>query len=108
MFGITPRVNPLELRKQLLVAESDINRVQLAADVGALSEGVRTISGRVKSVVTITSAVVALMSGLLAFQGGKTAKVETKPGWFATILENSSLIASVWQMFRSSGNDRKG
>jgi len=33
MFGKNPHMTPLELRKQLLIAESELNRVQLAEDI---------------------------------------------------------------------------
>ena len=36
MFGKNSRMTPLELRKQLLIAESELNRAQLAEDMSAL------------------------------------------------------------------------
>ena len=32
MFGKKPRLNPLESRKQLLIAESELNRAQLVQE----------------------------------------------------------------------------
>jgi hypothetical protein len=49
MFGNNPRMNPLESRKRLLIAESELNRTQLVQEWVALAAGVRTLTGRVKS-----------------------------------------------------------
>ena len=42
-------MNPLESRKQLLIAESELNRAQMAGDMAALTAGVRTFTDRAKS-----------------------------------------------------------
>jgi hypothetical protein len=39
-------MNPLESRKQLLIAESELNRAQLVVDLAALTDGVRTLADR--------------------------------------------------------------
>ena len=39
MFGKNPRMNPLESRKQLLIAESELNRAQLVGDHGRADGG---------------------------------------------------------------------
>ena len=37
MFGKKPRLNPLESRKQLLIAESELNRAQLVQEWQAMA-----------------------------------------------------------------------
>lgn len=55
MFGKKPGLNPLESRKRLLIAESELNRAQLAGDMAALTTGIRTLTGRAKSFGAIAS-----------------------------------------------------
>ena len=46
MFGKNPRVNPLNTRKRLLIAESELNRAQLTQEWGTLTAGIRTFTDR--------------------------------------------------------------
>jgi len=50
MFGQKPGINPLQTRKQLLIAESEINRGQMLDEWQDIAEGVRSMTNRVKSV----------------------------------------------------------
>jgi hypothetical protein len=53
MFGKNARMNTLATRKQLLLAESELNRARLIRDMAELSAGVRTLTGRAKSFTSI-------------------------------------------------------
>ena len=46
MFGKSPRLNPLESRKQLLIAESELNRVRMVADMTAVKSDAHALIGR--------------------------------------------------------------
>ena len=61
MFGDSPRMNPLETRKRLLIAESELNRAQLAQEWGAMTVGVRTLTDRAKSYASIASSAAVLV-----------------------------------------------
>ena len=81
MFGKKPRLNPLESRKQLLIAESELNRAQMAGDMAALTAGVRTFTDRAKSFGSIASSAAVLVAGLAAFRRNKPAGADAKPSW---------------------------
>ena len=49
MFGRKPRLSPLAVRKQLLIAESEVNRVRLNQDWQALAGEVGSFTDRVQS-----------------------------------------------------------
>jgi len=101
MFGNNPRVNPLAARKQLLVAESELNRAQLVQEWSAMTVGVRTLTGRVKSFGSIASAAALLVAGLAAFQRGKSVDADAKPFWLRTVLKGAGMVSSLWLAFRS-------
>ena len=107
MFGKNPRMNPLESRKQLLIAESELNRAQLVGDLAALTGGVRTLAGRAKSFGSIASSAAVLVAGLAAFRRGKSVQAEAKPSRWQTILKGAGLISTLWLAFRSQRRDQK-
>ena len=100
MFGKNPRMNPLESRKQLLIAESELNRVQLAGEMAALTADVRTLADRAKSFGSIASSAAVLVAGLAAFRRGKPVDADAKPSRLQTILKGAGLISTLWLAFR--------
>ena len=99
-------MNPLESRKQLLLAESELNRAQLVGDMAALRADVRALTDRAKSFGSIASSAAVLVAGLAAFRRGKSAAAGAKPSWLQTILKGAGLISTLWLAFRSQGCDR--
>jgi hypothetical protein len=107
MFGATPRLTPLKLRKQLLIAESELNRAQLVGDMAVLTAGVRTLTDRAKSFGSIASSAALLVAGLAAFRRGKPVDADAKLSWLQIILKGAGLISTLWLAFRSRGYDRE-
>jgi len=101
-------LNPLESRKQLLIAESELNRAQMVGDMAALTVGVRTLTDRARYFGSIASSAAVLVAGLAAFRRGKPAGAGAKPSLLQTILKGAGLISTVWQVFRSQGRGRDG
>jgi hypothetical protein len=107
MPGNNPRVNPLESRKQLLIAESELNRAQMAGEMASLTAAVRTLAGRAKTFGSIASAVALVVAGVSAFRRGKSVFAGAKPSWLQTLFKSSSLISSLWLAFRSRGQEKR-
>ena len=110
MFGKKPRLNPLESRKQLLIAESELNRAQMAGDMAALTAGVRTLTDRAKSFGSIASSAAVLIAGLAAFRRGKSGSTDVKPSWLQTILKGAGMVSTLWLAFRTfhtKGHDQE-
>lgn len=101
MFGNNPRLNPLESQKRLLIAESELNRAQLAEEWVALTAGVRTFTGRVKSFGSIAPMAALLVAGLAAFRRGKRADAGVKPSWFQMALKGAQAAGSLWRAIRA-------
>jgi hypothetical protein len=98
----------LELQKQFLIAESELNRAQLVEDVATLTTGVRAFAGRAKSVGSIVSSVTTLALGLTGCGRSKPAKPATKVSWLHTLLKAAGLISTLWTAFERPGDDREG
>ena len=103
MFGRPPAVNPLALQKQLLVAESELNRAQALAEWHHLAGGLRGFVGPFKSVGSAASTVAKLV--LCAFRSRQCARAGAKRSCLQTILDNAGLFTSLWVAFRSRSTD---
>jgi negative regulator of sigma E activity len=101
MLGKEPQLNPLESRKQLLIAESEINRAQLSEEFRAMTDSVCNFTDRVKSVGFFASATAAVMAGISAFGSQNSAATEPKRSWLQTSLKVAKVAGSVWLAFRA-------
>ncbi len=107
MFGKKSRLTSLGSRKQLLVAESELNRVQLASDLVQLREEVQVFTHRAKSYGAIVSTVAVLLAGLTVSRRSKSEGAKTKPSWWQSLLKGVSLISTLWMAFRPPGQEQK-
>lgn len=106
MSGKTSRLNPLQSRKGLLLAESELNRAQLIGEMTAMAEDIRSLSNRMRSLGSIASAIAMLGVGLAAFRRGKAAAAGAKPSWLQTIVKGASLVSILWTTFQTQRNKR--
>ncbi len=107
MPGKNPHLTALELHKQLLIAESELNRAQLAADIEVLKAGVHTITARAGTYSTIASSVAALMAGVAALKLGKFGGGETKQSWPSALLKGAGVVSNLWLALRSQNRRRR-
>jgi hypothetical protein len=101
-------MNPLDSRKQLLIAESELNRTHLVGDGTALTEDLHRLTARAKSFGSIASSAAVLVAGLAAFQRGRPVDAGAKTSWRQTILKGAGLISTVWLAFRSRRRELRG
>ncbi|HWY32235.1 MAG TPA: hypothetical protein VNX46_15850, partial [Candidatus Acidoferrum sp.] len=91
----------LESRKQLLIAESELNRAHLISDWENLAGEVHALTHRAKTVGCLASAAVALVSALSFFRRHKSAPTAPKTPWWQTILKGAGWMGSFWSQVRS-------
>ena len=108
MSGKKPRLNPLASRKQLLIAESELNRAQLVQDGQAVADGVHAVADRARTLGTVAAIAASLVAGFASFRRQKSAAAAEKPSWPQTLLKGAGLLSTVWQSFRSPDRDRDG
>jgi hypothetical protein len=100
MFGKKPRLNPLESRKQLLIAESELNRAQLVQEWQTMADGVRSVADRARTISFLASAAASLIAGLAPFRRTGSAPAGEKPSWWQTLLKGAQLAGLLWSEFR--------
>ena len=85
----------LESRKRLLLAESELNRAQLAEDLTALRDDVRALGDRVQAYGSVASSAAMLMSALAAYQRGKQEGAP-KHSWLKLLIKAAGLVSTIW------------
>ena len=98
-----PLVSPLELRKELLIAESELNRAQLMDEWEAATEWHRTLSVGVRTMGSVASAAALLVSGVRAFRRKRAPQNGAEASWLQPVIKGAGLISSLWVAFRSHG-----
>ena len=94
-------MNPLQSRKKLLLAESELNRAQLIQEWRTLAGDVHELTESAKTIGVIASAAASLMAGLSSFRHKKSEPVAKKTSWLQTILRGAGLAGSLWTQFSS-------
>jgi hypothetical protein len=93
-------MNPRALRKQLLLAESERNRAQLAEEWQSMAQSLRAATARAKSFSSVAFAGVVVVAALTRFWRRKSAPVQRKPAWWQTLLKGAQLGAALWSQFK--------
>lgn len=94
-------MNSLESRKQLLIAESELNRAQLLEETAALAACMRTITDRARSFGSVASVAAVLVTGLVAFRRTRSLLAAAKPSRLQTILKGAGMVSTLWLAFRA-------
>jgi negative regulator of sigma E activity len=95
-------MNSLESRKQLLIAESELNRAQLVHELETIKCKVRSLANQAQTIGSLASAAATLIAGIASFRRKKEpAPAAEKPSWLQTIVKGAGLVSTVWSAFRS-------
>jgi hypothetical protein len=108
MPGKNARVTALGSRKQMLIAESELNRAALLRDWQAMADDVHALARTAGTISSWVSIAASLAAGVAFFRRKKSAPTAEKPSWLQSILKGSGLISILWQAFRSKGRRPDG
>lgn len=100
-------MKPLESRKQLLIAESELNRAQLVQEWRTVRGEVHALAEQAKTIRSIASAVATLVAGLSNCRNKSASPAAEKPSWLQTILKGAGVIGNFWAQFRAQGGEPK-
>lgn len=103
MSGKNPHLKPPAIQKQLLLAESELNRAQLVEEVAAISAHIHALTKRATSFGSIASSIAVLVAGLTAFRRGRAATAKPKPLWQRTLFKGAGLVSTAWLALRTQG-----
>jgi hypothetical protein len=101
-------MNTLAQRKQLLIAESELNRAQLGREYLAMTHEIHSLADQAKTIRSFASAAATLAAGIASWRGKKDTRSAEKPSWLKTILKSAGMLSTFWQTFRSQSRDDDG
>lgn len=91
----------LESRKQLLTAESDLNRAHLMADWQSMGDELHALTHRAKTMGSLAAAAALLISAFSVVRRNKPAPAVQKTPWWQAILKGVGSLGLFWSKFRS-------
>jgi hypothetical protein len=86
----------LEVRKQLLILESGLNRAHLVADAAAIGTGARALSRQADSASSLVASSVVLATGLVNSPRRKSAGAGDRSSILHSAIKGVSLIVTLW------------
>ena len=95
MFGEARQLGPLETRKRLLIAESELNRIRLSQEWQTMADGVHNLADRAKTMGAWASAVALLGASLLARRRSPPASGGPRGSWLQKILNIARLASTI-------------
>ena len=101
MLRDTPHISPLASRKQMLIAESELNRAQLSEEWKVMAQGVRAVGHRARTIAGWASSAVMVVAGVAALRRGPSAPGAAKSSWFQKILKGARVASTIWLAFRA-------
>ena len=94
-------MKPLESRKQLLIAESELNRAQLVQEWHTMADEARSLVHQARTIGSFASAAATLVAGLASCRRRDSTPTAVKPSWGQTIVKVAGLFSTFWSEFRA-------
>ena len=102
MPGTQSHLTSLVLRKQLLLAESEVNREQLLNEWHSLTNETRELAHRAQFVCASVASVASLgIAGVKTMRELQAARSNGKASWISTLINGMRLGTALWKSFRS-------
>ena len=100
-----PSLSRLEARKQLLVAEAELQREQLRGDLDILEDGARTLAARVQSWAVAGALAIAGLSAFKQTRHGSSASSagQQHSSWFSKLWSGARIATVLWRTLRGQG-----
>ena len=100
-------MNSLASRKQLLIAESELNRAQLVQEWQTMAGEVQALTSQAKTISSLVSSATTLVTGLMALGRKKSGPAAEKPAWWQNILKGAQWVTTIGQAFCPTPRDAK-
>jgi hypothetical protein len=94
MPGRKPQLNELELRKQLLIAESELQRTLIREDWRAMEAALRSVAATGKSALSMLSTTAIAAAGVSTLAG--SFRRGTGSSWVSKLFSAGKFAASLW------------
>jgi hypothetical protein len=95
-------MTPLESRKRLLIAESDLNRAQLLAEIQELRSGLDRIFAQTGFFGTLISTLKIAANTFSALRSSAPGSPGGRHPWWTWLSRGAEVALSLWRTFRRS------
>jgi len=102
MFGHQAHLKALESRRQLLIAESELNRHQALQEWDVFAEEVRQVAERARSLNSLAASFISVVSGFSELTAGRRQAASVGGGWFHRLATGARFVSTLWFLYRSS------
>jgi hypothetical protein len=99
MFEKQSHLSPLEMRKQLLIAESELNRAHLCQEWRTVAQGIRDTAHRAKTAAAWVSLAALLTAGVRTLRRDPPPPPAGKSSWLQMILSGAGVVSTLWSAF---------
>jgi hypothetical protein len=106
MSRTKPRVSPLESRKRLLIAESELNRAHLSEEWQTITHGVGDLTHRATTIAAWASSAVVLLAGITVLRRRPPVPGSAKFSTFQKLLSGARAASTIWLAFRARGEKK--
>lgn len=96
MSGNNSHLSPLALRKQLLIAESELNRAHLSEEWRTMGEGVYHLGHRFTTVGAWVSSLALVVTSLAAWRRRPRPAPAARFPWLQKLLHGASVASTIW------------
>jgi hypothetical protein len=93
-------MNTLAIRKRLLIAESELNRIQLVGEIRALKAEVRALASGATLWRSMVSSAAVMTLNLASFPHGQAAATGARPCRSQILLKGAAQMVSLWMASR--------
>jgi hypothetical protein len=100
-------ISPLASRKQLLIAESELNRAQLSAEWQTMTRGILDVVHRATTTAAWVSSAALVVAGVTALRRRPAEQGAAKSSRFQKALNGAHLVSRFWLAFRTHGEKEK-
>ena len=94
-------MNPLQARKQLLIAESELNRVRFVQECQGVAAGINHLFQQAQSLQSLAASATSLIGGLASFSKISPPTSNVKSSWLHKITTGIRLFSTIWLLVRS-------
>ena len=103
MAGKKNKLTPLEVRMQMLLVESNLNRVQLEREWRGLQGEIHRLTGHFKTVGSLTMAATKAGTMISIWRRffGRSSSQHAKLSWLSSLLDGIKAGTSLWMALRS-------
>ena len=98
-------MTPLESHKQILLAESALNRALLTEEWQTLADESAALARQAATLGSVVAGVVLLTAGYASGRRHPAPPAAAKTPWWRTLLTVATLVVSLWAEVRSSGRN---